>query len=228
MINLDHVVYHHHTSGNLINTLTLTVDAFPLPNKFKPPPTLLRTPGIAVGTGWEKGAFWGHHLVNALNGIRNVNSNVVQFSFYIRQRGVKSINDYYYYSDENELIHSIKKAKEGGMKVFLKPVVDVTDEKGEYVWRGTIPGYGKWFLQTYIPFIVKMAAIAQDHNVDIFAVGSELRDTLPRLGYWRYVIKRVRKIYSGKLTYIANHDVSFVMTCGVFKLYVRYFNVDTM
>lgn len=163
--------------------------------------------GLSIGTGWEKGAFWGSKLTQALTGVKNVNSNTVQFAFYMRQVGLDATKATYF-SDENELLHSIRQAKAAGFKVFLKPVIDVRLEGGNYTWRGNIKGSDEWFKELYTPFIKHMATIAQKEKVDIFSVGSELRDSESHVAQWRNIIKVVRGLYHGKLTYIANHDVS--------------------
>lgn len=145
-------------------------------------------------------------MTKSLNGVKNVNSNTVQFSFYNRQVSVNATKATYY-SDVQELIHSIKKAKNAGFKVLLKPVVDVKTEDGTYIWRGKIPGSDAWFKSLYIPFMTHMARIAKQNNVDILSVGSELRDTEHKTAKWKNVIATVRREYKGQLTYVANHDV---------------------
>lgn len=166
-----------------------------------------RREGLAIGTGWEKGAFWGRKLNGALSGIKRLNSNTAQFSFYIQQVGLDATNSYYV-SDVNELVHSIRLAKAAGLKVFLKPVVDVRLKDGSYAWRGNIKGSDAWFASVYIPFMKNMAQVAAREGVDILSVGSELRDSEHRVEQWRNVIRVVRAEFRGSLTYIANHDVS--------------------
>lgn len=80
----------------------------------------------------------------------------------------------------------------------------------------------------YIPYIVNMARIAQRERVDILAVGSEYRRTLAAPNLWRHTIRKVRAVYKGRLTYIANHDsyksvrfwrmLDFISIAGYFKL----------
>lgn len=136
-----------------------------------------------------------------------LNSNTVQFSFYTRQIGLNGTKASYV-SDVNELSQSIRRAKAAGFTVFLKPVVDVVDEDGKYAWRGNIKGSDEWFKAVYIPFMTGMAKLAQKEKVDVLSVGSELRDSEHRVDQWKNVINIVRGVYKGKLTYIANHDVS--------------------
>lgn len=53
-----------------------------------------------------------------------------------------------------------------------------------------------------------MAEIARQERVDLFAVGSEYAASLNQPKQWKKVIRRVRSIYKGKITYVGNHDVS--------------------
>lgn len=69
-----------------------------------------------------------------------------------------------------------------------------------------IPGTDKFFRTVYKPYIVRMAKIAQQEGVAIFSVGSELQKTEHMVLKWRSIIKSVRKVYRGKVTYVANHD----------------------
>lgn len=69
-----------------------------------------------------------------------------------------------------------------------------------------IPGTPAFFKKVYTPYIVRMARIAQQEHVAIFSVGSELGQTEHMGSKWRKVIRSVRRVYKGKVTYVANHD----------------------
>jgi len=121
-------------------------------------------------------------------------------------------------SDES-LIKAIGWAKELGLKVMLKPHLDLAkDIPG--AWRGEIDHYTdedwtRWF-ESYRDFVVHYARIAQERDVELFCVGTELTNPAvlkPEL--WKeIVIKDVKKVYQGLLTYAANwkdeyQDVEF-------------------
>lgn len=164
--------------------------------------------GVALGTGLEDWRYWDSgNINNILNQIKETKSNTIQITTYVRQVGLNSIK-FFRKTDDRAAIQAIRLCKAAGYKVFLKPVVDVVDKDKEYVWRGRIHGSKRWFNKAYNPYILKMAKIAQRENVDIFSIGSELKETLSSTSYWKLLAKRVRKIYKGELTYIANHDVS--------------------
>ncbi len=100
-----------------------------------------------------------------------------------------------------ELLHS------NGVKVMLKPQI--------WIWRGTFTGTlkmnseEKWkaLEASYEQFILNYARLAQETNTDIYCIGTELEQFVKnRPGYWKELIKKIRAIYKGKLTYAANWD----------------------
>lgn len=104
---------------------------------------------------------------------------------------------------DEALSHAINKAHSLGMKVVLKPHVDV--QTGEF--RGDIPGNEEWF-KNYNDFILRYAKFAAKYNVEMFCIGTELSNTSYSRweNRWRQIIKEVRKIYKGPIVYAANWD----------------------
>ncbi len=105
-------------------------------------------------------------------------------------------------SDE-AVMEAIRDLRSRGIKVMLKPHVDVLDG----AWRGTIrpPDPGAWFA-SYSAFLTKYAALAQAADVEMLCVGTELA-TMSGARYasqWSTVIGNVRAAYRGLLTYAAN------------------------
>lgn len=109
---------------------------------------------------------------------------------------------------DESLVHAINKIHELGMKAMLKPHLDLVDQT-EGHWRGEIEfssdqDWEAWF-KSYTDFIVHYAKLAQEQGVEIFCVGTELtRTATTQPNRWREVIKEVKKVYSGRLTYAAN------------------------
>ncbi|MFH1239082.1 MAG: hypothetical protein V1653_03110, partial [bacterium] len=110
---------------------------------------------------------------------------------------------------DDSLIHAIHSIHSLGLKVMLKPQLDLIDtSSGE--WRGSIE-FGKendwqaWF-DSYTEFIVHYAQIAQEEKVEMLCIGTELTAVATlRPDLWKEkVIKSVRQIYEGPLTYAAN------------------------
>jgi hypothetical protein len=99
-----------------------------------------------------------------------------------------------------------KIAHDDGLRVVLMPIILLSNPRGTE-WRGVInpSSWDDWFEQ-YTKFVVYFARIAAENNVEVLSVGSELVSTERYTDRWRNVIREVRKVYPGKLTYSANWD----------------------
>lgn len=93
------------------------------------------------------------------------------------------------------------------IKVMLKPQI--------WVWRGEYTGHiemdseenWKTLEDSYERFILLYAKTAQSINADILCIGTELEKfVMNRPDYWKSLIKKIKKVYKGKLTYAANWD----------------------
>jgi hypothetical protein len=104
---------------------------------------------------------------------------------------------------DDALKHAINMAHSLGMKVMLKPHLDIED--GTY--RGDFYPVQGWF-PAYAKFIKHYAKMAKEFNAEMYCVGVELRGatTWEQEARWRELIRDVRKIYDGPLTYAANWD----------------------
>lgn len=112
----------------------------------------------------------------------------------------------------------IKKAKSLNQKVLLKPHLVVgknyqADDriKSEVTWRGEIMPIYFWdwtdIQENYRAYILSMARFAEETQVDMFCIGTELKSFVEkRPGFWSSLIKEIRTIYSGDLIYSANWD----------------------
>ncbi|WP_136480244.1 glycoside hydrolase family 113 [Cognatitamlana onchidii] len=101
----------------------------------------------------------------------------------------------------------VEKFQKEAIGVMLKPQI--------WVWRGEFTGLiemkneNDWvdLEDSYSKFILTYAKLAQEMNVDIFCIGTELEKfTLNRPSYWLNLIQKIKQIYKGKLTYAANWD----------------------
>lgn len=92
-----------------------------------------------------------------------------------------------------------------GIKVMLKPHVDVNDAAGS--WRGNITpaDMDAWFAN-YTQFIVKYAQMANAQGVEMLCIGTELKSLSGSANQarWFAVIDAIRAVYNGALTYAAN------------------------
>ncbi|MFH1783890.1 MAG: hypothetical protein ABH868_03215 [bacterium] len=110
---------------------------------------------------------------------------------------------------DDGLIHAIKTIHELGMKVMLKPQLDLLDSSGGE-WRGSIEfdteeDWQTWF-DSYTAFMTHYGRLAQENGVEMICIGTELTAaTTVRSDLWKdKVIKSVREVYQGPLTYAAN------------------------
>lgn len=108
---------------------------------------------------------------------------------------------------DDDLRHVIQVAKHLGLKVLLKPHLDLSNDPTH--WRGEISfareeDWQAWFA-SYGLFIRHYAQLAQAEGVEMLSVGVELEGTTIREADWRKIISQVRELYSGSLVYAANH-----------------------
>lgn len=99
----------------------------------------------------------------------------------------------------------IKALNKQEIKVMIKPQI--------WVSHGAFTGFIKmnteeeWqeLEQTYENFILDFAKVAEDINAEMFCIGTELENFVAhRPKFWTQLIKKIRTIYKGKLTYAAN------------------------
>ncbi|HSA29728.1 MAG TPA: hypothetical protein P5159_24620 [Phycisphaerae bacterium] len=107
---------------------------------------------------------------------------------------------------EEQWLEIFREAHDRGLRVILMPIILLSDPRGNE-WRGVIspPNWDDWF-DRYRDFVVHFARIAQRGKVEVFLVGSELISTEKYTDRWRALIKEVRKVYEGRLSYSANWD----------------------
>jgi Glycoside Hydrolase Family 113 len=106
-------------------------------------------------------------------------------------------------NDDDVVRRAIDEMHALGLKVMLKPHVDVRDG----TWRAQIAPTdpGLWF-ESYTAFMDHYVAIAAEKNVAMLCIGTELA-SMSGSGYaaqWASLIARIRSRYAGLLTYAAN------------------------
>jgi hypothetical protein len=105
--------------------------------------------------------------------------------------------------DDASVERAIQLAHQIGLRVFLKPHVDLAD--GTY--RGMIqPDDREAWFSSYSSFITRYAEIAARTKVELFAVGTELAGTSGDRDGWVELVKNVRAHYQGSIVYAANFD----------------------
>ncbi len=112
--------------------------------------------------------------------------------------------------------HTTALAKEAGVKTMLKPHIWLRSDDGK--WRQDIKmkseeDWVSWFA-SYEEWILHYAVLAQECKIESLCIGTELHQTIKRTDEWRHMIREIRKVYDGDLTYAANwykeyEDVQF-------------------
>jgi len=109
---------------------------------------------------------------------------------------------------DTSIEHAIDTAHNLGINVMLRVHIDLSNDPSH--WRGQISfstgaAWRTWF-NNYETMIVHYAQLAEQKGVEMLCVGTELSGTQHRENNWRDVIDAVKAVYSGSLTYGANHD----------------------
>ena len=113
-------------------------------------------------------------------------------------------------------VSAMELAKEAGLKIFVKPHIVLgtmtrNDKTQGAEWRGDLMPRSEadWMKleKNYEAYILELARVSEEYDVDLFSIGTELKMfTRLRPNFWKKLIKQVRNIYSGELTYSANWD----------------------
>lgn len=117
-------------------------------------------------------------------------------------------NRVYWGERDKGLVLTTQLAKKHGIKTLLKPhiwLMDRTDGK----WLGDISmeseeRWQEWFGH-YRTFILHYARLAEEHQMEAFCIGTELyTPAVTHEKEWRELIREIRQLYGGQLTYAAN------------------------
>ncbi len=109
-------------------------------------------------------------------------------------------DSWWYSASTGSVMHAIDTCHELGIRVMLKPMVDV--KSGE--WRARIVPSTAWFTE-YQQFMDYWADVAEFKNVEMLCIGCEFIDTTTWADSWRSIAANTRTRYTGPLTYAANH-----------------------
>ncbi len=173
---------------------------------------LLPQKGMCYVT-WDKDRFASTYSDQSLEKLSNMGVEYVSIIVTQYQDAYNStkIFETDHTPSDQSIIHVIKKARKLGLKVMLKPHVDLLDKHDGSYWRADIgfvteSDWNAWFKE-YKKFILHYANMAKKHKADIFCLGTELSFTTQKDEMWRTeVIAPVKKAYQGTLVYAANWD----------------------
>jgi hypothetical protein len=102
---------------------------------------------------------------------------------------------------------TIQYAHDKGLKVMLKPQVWVRGQG----WAGdfTLETEADWqeWEKEYEGFLMPLVKLSDSLGVEMICIGTEYKQAVRlRPEFWRQLIRKIRTMYDGKLTYAANWD----------------------
>jgi hypothetical protein len=107
---------------------------------------------------------------------------------------------------DEQIIELIRYARDRELKVIMKPMLNTRDG----YWRAYIrffdedvpcePKWSEWF-KNYTEYIVHFAELCEKEGADMLIVGCELVGTDHREQEWKELVRQVRQVYSGLVTY---------------------------
>jgi hypothetical protein len=125
---------------------------------------------------------------------------------------------------DDSLRHLIRYLHQKGIKLLLKPFVDSKDG----TWRAEFQpqNWPHWFA-SYSRMILHYAQIAREEEVPMFSIGCEnVLGNAKQQKSWVQLIKKVRQIYPGPLTYAANFNQAASYRQVFFWEQLDYIGID--
>jgi hypothetical protein len=173
--------------------------------------------GVSVGpieNGYHPGVGYGSAAYAATLGeVRSMGANWIAVTPFGRVldlsgKGVDLTFEAPFERNRGDVARAVRMAHRSGLHVMLVPHLWV--ESGG--WRGELaPGddraWSRW-AQSYRRFLLTWAAVAEATHAEMLSVGVELRSwvTTPRASSFASIVREVRGLYHGLLTYSANWD----------------------
>lgn len=163
-----------------------------------------RQRGIAL-PAWDTDAYQRPEAARYLRAIKATGADWVQFNPTWYQRSAD--DDGPHRTDETTtdagLRHIIGLARDAGLKVLLKPHIDLPGDADRATIRPARPD--RWF-DAYREFLGHYADLARGSGAQALAVGTELAGVSDRTRDWTAVIAEIRDRFHGQLVYAANYD----------------------
>lgn len=145
-----------------------------------------------------------------LRRLRQLGADAVALTTHEHYRGGNKIQ-YHPNSGETDerLLRAIHSAQALGLRVLLKPhIYDGTEGFAGNICMDDAAARAT-FMRSYAQLILHYARIAQDERVALFSIGNELGCLTKHESDWRQLVRSVRRVYGGPLTYAANWGEEF-------------------
>lgn len=162
--------------------------------------------GFALPT-WQVDGYDGPGVEQALREVKAIGAGWVQFTptWFQQDRYANEMVRTSGTVSDAGLERAIGLAKAQGLRVFLKPHVDLP-VPGQDSRNNIVPADPEVWYAAYTEFITHYAAIAERLGVEQFAMGTEFSSISSDRAAWVQVIEAVRARYSGALTYASGRD----------------------
>ena len=149
--------------------------------------------------------------VNPMKEMKDIHCNwiaVVPYGFTpLRQPVVRyGSNQQWWGESPDGVIETINLAKSAGLKTMLKPQVW---SNGWWTGEYDFDLESDWLSweQGYSSYVLHYASLADSMDVELFCLGTEFKNAIKkRPEYWKNLIKQIRSVYCGPITYAANWD----------------------
>jgi len=117
---------------------------------------------------------------------------------------------------EAALRRTFRQARALGLRVMFFPTINLRNEAENATWwRGNIrPRDWEAWWRNYTAFNVHLARLAQEEGAEWYSVGTEMASTHAFPEHWRALIREVRRVFHGKVTYSVNFDAHDSFTFG--------------
>ena len=148
-----------------------------------------------------------------VNPVVNVNANYAAIMPFAYTRGLNKpkINygwDGQWFGETKKgVAQYIEELRRQNIKIMLKPQIWVSN--GAFTGYIEMTNEDDWraLEESYSKFILDFARHAEELKIEIFCIGTELEAFIEnRPDYWNNLIKEIREIYKGDITYAANWD----------------------
>ena len=173
----------------------------------------------APATGVEKGVSFSHEIggdwgygsdsaQRELEKIRGIGANSVAIMPYAFTRAPEETS-IRFRTDETDarVIRTIEQARHAGLRVLLKPHLWGRGFTGDIRFASD-EDFQLWW-ESYRSWLLHFARMAELYDVELLALGNELGGLTGHEQAWRDLIRDVRRIYRGKLTYASHWSGEF-------------------
>jgi hypothetical protein len=190
----------------LLVLLLLTVSSEAGPARRKAPALPFQKGITLAHEGFRSGEGYGSSAAFAqLARIKALGANSVTLVPYGFTRAPAETTVRWTGSDETDdrVARTIREARRLGLATVLKPQL-----WSRGTWTGDIAfsdeaAFRQW-MASYRLFILHYAQLAASEHADLLVIGTELGGLTGRQAAWRELIRDVRRVWSGPLTYAAN------------------------